>query len=221
LTLAEQSALISLDITIPSTTVPLTLTTYDATVWDGAAWSAWIAENNGKFSRKFFFTLTGDGETPQVVDVEIPISSFQCRRREDSPTYLSVVVPGSAYSSQIAARPNGDLKLEMAYIQHGVTAYRSTIALVDLEAVRIDEGGGSKSTTLIGHRTTTYTPKSIDIQDIIYSRLREGKYTYRCSNPDLYLSPGDTAIADGNEFTVDEIQYVVSPQLQMMEIKET
>jgi len=221
LTSSANAASIKYDIPVSATTHALTLASYDATIWDGAAWSAWIAENNGKFSRKFIFTLTGDGETPAVSDVEIPISSFQCRRRADSPTYLSVVIPGTAYSSQITARSNGDLKLEMAYILAGSIAYQSTIALVDLDEIQVDEGGGSSAITLIGYRTASYTPKTIELRDIIYSRLRAGKYTYRCSNPDLYLHPGDTASADGNTFTVDEIQYVVSPQLQMMEVKET
>ena len=221
LTITPNTATISWDLDISAALAELTIATHDATIWEGATWAAWIAANGDKVVIKYYFTLTGDGETPVVDDVEIPIPSFQCRRRSGSPTYLSVVIRGTDYADEVNARSNGDLKVEMAYELYGSEIYRETVAIVDLEDIQVDEGSSSASIVLTGHRTIAYTPKQITLRDIVYYQLKDGKYRFRCSIPNLYLAPGDTAIGDGNEFTVDDIQYIVSPELQMMEVKET
>jgi len=221
LTITPNAATIRYDLDISAALAELTIATHDATIWEGATWAAWIAANGDKVVIKYYFTLTGDGETPVVDDVEIPIPSFQCRRRSGSPTYLSVVIRGTDYADEVNARSNGDLKVEMAYELYGSEIYRETVAIVDLEDIQVDEGSSSASIVLTGHRTITYTPKQITLRDIVYYQLKDGKYRFRCSIPNLYLAPGDTAIGDGNKFTVDEIQYIVSPELQMMEVKET
>ena len=221
LTITPNAATISWNLDISATLAELTIATHDATIWEGATWAAWIAANGDKVVIKYYFTLTGDGEDPVVDDVEIPIASFQCRRRSGSPTYLSVVIRGTDYADEVNARSNGDLKVEMAYELYGSEIYRETVAIVDLEDIQVDEGSSSASIVLTGHRTITYTPKQMTLRDIVYYQLKDGKYRFRCSIPNLYLAPGDTAIGDGNEFTVDEIQYIVSSELQMMEVKET
>ncbi len=93
-----------------------------------------------------------------TTDIEIPIKSFQGRLRDGDPTYLSVVVPGLVfngidYSEEINARFNGDLKIEMAYLVDGVEQAREVLVEVDLEIIRIDEGGIVQTITLSGHRT--------------------------------------------------------------------
>jgi len=218
LTAAPQAATVCYEINVTVTTDTFTITPYDAAIWDGAAWEAWIAANSDKLTRKYFFTLTGDADG--TTDAAMPISSFQCRRYAGRPTYLSVVIPDTSYASQINARSNGDMKLEMSYEVNSVEVYRETITLVDLEDIQIDEGASNASISLTGHRTVSFTSKAITLRDIQYYRLKDGLYTVRCLSPDLYLNPGDTVNAHGNIFTVDTVAYIVSERIQTMEVKE-
>jgi hypothetical protein len=214
-------------------------------IWDGAAWAAWLAEYRDKVSRKYILTLTGaeDGMT----DVEIPYSSFQCRRklgafvpagityagggmyipevglwyvRDPSPTYLSVTINNFDYAEQIFDRQNGQLKIDIAYEFNGVVIYQDNLITVDLEEIRTDQGGESESITLTGRKSEDSAAKSIELQNIVYQAFMEGKYRYRCVAPDLYINPGDTVIAGENSFIVDQIQYIVSDKYQFAEFRE-
>ena len=222
LTLAEQSALISYDIDVSATTEALTLTTYDAAIWDGAAWSAWISANLEKITYLYYFVLTGDADG--TTDVTIPISSWQARRKSGAPTYLSVVAPGTSYQSQIEARTNGTMKVNLAYVVDAVEQYRETVCEADYEYMRVDEGGRNQSITLTGHKTETFTPKAIDLQNVIYVSNDDGNYRYRCAVVDMYLNPGDTARYDGNEITVAQIVCMVAAEggavMQSMDVNE-
>ena len=219
LTITANAAVVKYDIPVNATTATLTITPNAATVWDGAAWAVWIAANESRATKYYYFILTGSADS--LDDVTIPISSFQARRSYSSPTYLSVVIKDLTYATAISNRPNGDMQILMEYGVAGVIEYSSVIVEVDLENITIYEGGSNSSISLVGHRTESYTPKAILLDNIVYGQLKNGKYRYRASIPNLYLSPGDTATADGNEFVVDEIQYIVSPIMQMMEVRET
>ncbi|RLB92209.1 MAG: hypothetical protein DRH26_06790 [Deltaproteobacteria bacterium] len=165
----------------------------------------------------FYLTGSADGET----DIQIPIKSFQSRLRSGDPTYLSVAIQGTEYASAISARANGDLVVKMAYMDSaGDIQLAEEIARVLLESIDILEGGKNQSIVLSGHATTTPTPKTVTLEDPIYSRLYEGKYRYRFAEPDLYLRPGDTVEVDDITFTADLISYSVNARNQLMEIAE-
>jgi len=165
--------------------------------------------------------LTGDGDG--TTDVTIPISSWQARRKDGEPTFLSVVVPGTSYQTVIEARTNGTMKINLAYLIGSTEHYRETICEVDLEPdlTRIDKGGRNQSITLQGHRTETFTPKTIALQDVNYVSVDGGSYRYRCASCDLYLNPGDSATYDGNSITVNQIVYFVGGGLQTMDVNES
>ncbi len=112
------------------------------------------------------------------------------------------------------------MQIKMEYEVNGVVEQSSIMIEVDLEDISVNEGASNASIGLVGHRIEGYAPKSILLENIVYGTLKDGKYQYRCSIPNLYLSPGDTVTADGNEFTVDKISYIVSPKSQMMYVKE-
>ncbi len=165
------------------------------------------------------FVLTNVVPEVKVDDIEIPISSFQCRRRDGSPTYLSVVIKDvDNYADEIVARSTGDMKIELAYELYGSEVNRAVLTTVDLEDIQIDEGGTSKSITLTGHRTISYTPKQITIRNLAHYRIKDGKYRYRSARPDPYLAPGDTVVADGSTFEVDQVSYIIGVDSQSMEI---
>ena len=160
-------------------------------------------------------TGSNDGET----DIAIPISSFQTRMKSGDPTFLSVVIPGTDYSAQIAARSNGQLIIKMAYAVGGVDQIAEELIRVDLENIRVDEGGRNQSIILDGHRTVTHETKSVNLTGASYRSLTKGKLRYRCE-PDLYLRPGDTVSVNGDSFTTDNITMFISPTQETMEVAE-
>lgn len=165
-------------------------------------------------ARRYYFTLTGNP------DIEIPISSFQCRRRNGESTYLQVVIPGIDYSAEIADRSSGDMVIEMSYWFGGVDNYRTEIARGTLDGIRIDEGGQNKSITLTGYKTETLVTKTVDIESesTYRSVSADGKITHRFAEPDIYVNPGDTVTIGTDELVVSMMTYSISVSSQSMEL---
>jgi len=154
---------------------------------------------------RYYFTLTGDADGKD--DVEIPISSFQARKRSGVQTYLSVVIPGLDYTYDITDRPNGDMKIDVAYVRVGVELSRKTILIVNLEDVRIDQGSTNISITLTGHKQITYNSKSIELSGYTYKSVTNGSSVYRFAKPDLFLNAGDTVTIGEDTITANVISY--------------
>ena len=175
---------------------------------DALNWTGWLADNLDRSVVRYYCTITGaaDGTT----DIEVPISSFQARKRSGYSTYLSVVVPGVAYADAIDARPNGDIVIDMAYLIGGVESQREEIVRAEIEQINIQEGPGSRSITLIGHKDQTFIAKESRLYDPVYKARTDGSLSYRFAVPDLWLNPGDTAQVDSDEFTVDTVVMMVS-----------
>ena len=152
-------------------------------------------------------------------DLILPISSFQGRFRSGDPSFLSVVVPGMDYSADIAARSTGDIAVYMVKTYRDGNRISEEIMTVDLEDIRIDEGGINQSISLSGHRTTTYSSQEVTLAGTSYKNVLNGKNRYRCS-PHLYLRPGNTVTIDGETFTADEINWAMSVESQTMEVAE-
>ena len=179
--------------------------------------SQFLASYGDGIVRRYYFTLTGaeDGED----DVVIPISSFSARLRDTDPTYLGVVIPGTDYADEIAARSNGQIIIHQAWVVGGVEAYREEIARADLEEIRTDEGARNQSITLSGHRSETNVAKIATLTGASYKYMAGGKLRYRCL-PDLYVRPGDTVRINNDEFTAGLITINVNALQQTMEIAE-
>jgi hypothetical protein len=160
---------------------------------------------------RYTFTLTGAADSK--ADVEIPISSFQCRYRTAEPTYLRVVIPyASAYATYISDRPNGELIVNMDLYTPGTLALivSTEIVRVDLETVRIDEGSRNKSITLEGHKTVAFVNQSITLTDCTYKLNDDGKLMFRFASPHIYLRPNDSLTVGTDTITVGMITYYVS-----------
>lgn len=170
---------------------------------------------------RYFCILTGaaDGTT----DLTLPMSSFQARRRSGDPTYLSVVIPTVDYATEIAARPNGTLKIQQAYEQNGVIKQTETIMETTLDEVNPDEGGTNRSTTLVGYSTSTYSAKAVTLTGVTYRSTRAGKYHYRLARPYIFLNPGDTVtfLDDGVSFVIDTMIYFINPTTSTIELAST
>lgn len=165
--------------------------------------------------------------TPSVASglsrLTIPMSSFQGRFRSGDPSYLSVVTPGFSQSSDITNRVDEEDPPELSVYMVKTYADGNQISelmmAVDLEDVRIDQGAVNQSITLEGHRTNTYTAKSVTLSGASYKNLEDGSLRYRCS-PDLYLRPGDTVTVNGDTFTANYISIAMSVDSQTMEVSE-
>jgi len=167
--------------------------------------------------RIYTFTLTGAADG--IADIVIPISSFQSRIKSGTPTYLSVVIPGTDYSSEINLRLNGKLVIRMGYLSNDEFILSEIIASVDFESIIINEGGVNKSITLDGHKTETWIPKEVDLVGASYMNLDNGELRYRCT-PNIYVRPGDTVSINGDSFIVENITYSVSAELETFEVSE-
>ncbi|KKM27866.1 hypothetical protein LCGC14_1570430 [marine sediment metagenome] len=182
-------------------------------------WAEWIAIYEGRYTARYYFTLTGAADG--LADVVIPMSSFQYRLRDDTPSYLQVIVPGTDSAGAITARSNGDLIIELAYLIDGVEHYREQLAAVDFESVRTDEGTKSQSIILSGHRTDTWGAQTVTIQGrITYRSENNGQIRLRKAVPDLWLRPGDTVIAGDDTFVVGQVMSAMAKATQWTEIVE-
>jgi len=170
-------------------------------------------------------TLTGDGESPAVPDLTLPMSSFQGRMRDGDPSYISAVIPTCmVYADDILARQNGDIVIKKGYrFQDGSTQLEE-IARVDFESVRIDQGSKSASATISGHKTISSTSvKTVTVEGVSYYCLQaDGKRRVRALL-DLFLRIGDNCIYGsnpGDKMIVGYITYTVSTTQTLMEVVE-
>ena len=160
-------------------------------------------------------------------DLVLPMASFQARLRDSEPSYLSCVIPNSAfYADEIIARASGQLIIRQGVRLVDGREMLQEMIRVDYESLAIDRGANSDSATLVGHRTTTSsTPAERTMQKVSYFALEAaGKRRIRCAI-DLFLRPGDVCMygPDGMDwFMVGQISYVVSasPATAIMEVSE-
>ena len=158
--------------------------------------------------RKFYFTLTGDGDA--TTDIEIPITSFQGRRRNANPTYLSAVIKDITYMDQINDRTNGEIYVEMAYELNGVETEREEIIRAELETIVFDEGSRSSSITLSGNKEESWVGKPITLTGTNYKRTTNDSFNFRFSDVNVYLKPGDIVTIGDDEFIPSLVTFSIS-----------
>jgi len=187
-------------------------------------WTKWLEANKERATERFYFSLTGvaDGTT----DVEIPIASFQARKRTAEATYLSVVIKDYGnYAAAVAARPNGDMVIELAYVLDGEESIREEILRAELEDIALYEGPESRSIVLTGHKTQTFAGQITTLENPIYKATVNARLIYRFAKFDPYLNPGDTCVVGDDSFTVDYVIYMASGTIggaayKTMEVRE-
>jgi len=182
-------------------------------------WSDWLAANLYRAKVRYYLTITG--ETDGTTDVEVPIASFQARKRTGEQTYLSVNVPGEDYATQINARTNGELVVEMGYEVDGEVSIREEIIRVGFDRIDLHRGPRNRSMTLSGYATQEYVGKITTIEHPTYRYVTSGRLGFRFAVADPYLVPGDTCRVDDDEFTVDQVVYFISAEsASFMEVRE-
>jgi len=181
-------------------------------------WSTWIALNKNKAIQRFYLTVTGaaDGTT----DIQIPISSFQARKRSGNPTYVSAVVPGFEYAGQISDRANGELVITLGYEIDGTVEFTEEILRVTLEEIRTDEGPTRRAISLSGTKIETFATQIATVENSVYRSVQSGNLVHRFAHVDPFLNPGDVCRTGNDEFTVDYIIYQVNAVAIVMEVRE-
>jgi hypothetical protein len=127
-----------------------------------------------------------------------------------------------ASAEDIAARQNGEIVVDMAYLVGGIESLREEILRAEIEQINIYEGADSRSSVISGHQDQTFVAKDNELRDPIYSAQVNGRLSWRFAAPDLYLNPGDTARVGDDAITVNAVIYMVSAGggQTMMEVQE-
>ncbi len=186
-------------------------------------WTQFLAQNKNFFVERYYCYLEGPGGVP--ASIELPISSFQGRRRLNQSTYLGVVIPDIDYYQDIVDRAGGELSVYMGYELFGESCLRQLILQATLENTYYEEGANNASIQLNGHKTYGFSPKTVVIESVNYKRISNGLVTLRTPVIDLFLNPGDTVLAADEEIIVDTIAYNLSLSVngileQSMEVTE-
>lgn len=166
---------------------------------------------------RYFLTITGDADN--TTDVQIPMSSFQARRRNDAPTYLSVVIPSINFADEIISRSNGFVRIDQAYTYQNEIVLKKTIIETTIDRVDTDQGGKNRSVTLVGYKTDSYNPKSVALEYATYRSFRNGTLRYRLAKPYIFLNPGDTVTIGNDTFKIGVISYAISVKNKLIEIE--
>jgi hypothetical protein len=152
-------------------------------------------------------------------DVEVPMASMQMRRRDGNPTMISCVIPDAeTYLDYAEDRKDGEIIIYAGSITEDGTRHLSELDRVSLDTISYDIGVQSSSLVISGYRTeTNVNPKPVDIVGVSYYGLQaDGKRRIR-GKVNQFLRPGDTAIYNGESFTVDQIYLYVEPSNAWME----
>lgn len=194
-------------IPVPETIVDIGVSTPDITFF-----------SMGNLKARYLLTITGSADS--TTDIELPMSSFQSRRKSGEETYLSVVIPTLDYATEISDRANGTIKVDQAYELDGELVQRETILEVEIDNIKIYQGGRNQSVVLDGYKTTTYIPKAITLSASTYRAVTGGKIRYRLAEPNIFLNPGDTVTIGLDTFIIGVMSYTISKELQQIELEE-
>jgi len=173
-----------------------------------AAGSVAIEIDLSKAQTRYFFVITGAPNG--LPDIEIPMVSFQARRRSGENTFLSVVVPSIDYITAAEDRADGKLVIQQGYILGGEVVQREDIIRVDFDGLNFDDGPVKQSMTLTGYKQVTYHPQDVTLTGATYRSMRGGVLRYRLAEPYIFLNPGDVVTIGTDTFTIGLMTYIVS-----------
>jgi hypothetical protein len=174
--------------------------------------------NTGDAVLRYYLTITGSADN--TTDIEIPMSSFQARRRSGAPTYLSAVIPSVDYIDYITARSNGTIRIDQGYEKNGVILQREKIIETTIDRADTYKGSVNASIVLVGYTTTTFSPKTVDLIGSILRSYINGKINVRLARPYIFLNPGDTINIDDDTFIVGNMAYAISDKILQLDIQE-
>ena len=156
---------------------------------------------------------------------EMPISNFSGQLRSGEPSYLQVTIPDARRWAQViadfAAQSDTELVIQAGYRYSDGSFQTQDIARTRLRNVRYDLGARSSSVQLDGIDTRVNpSPKTVSLLGANYrSQDEPGRVRYRCAM-NFDIRPGDTALINGETFTVGELSYNVTVNNATLEVAE-
>jgi len=172
------------------------------------AGSVAVSIDLSKAQTRYFLVITGGPNG--LPDIEVPMASFQARRRTGENTFLSVVIPSIDYVTDAEARPDGELVIQQGYVLGGDVVQREDIIRVNFDGLSFDDGASKKSMTLTGYKQVTYPGQTITLTGATYRSMRGGVLRYRLAEPYIFLNPGDVVTIGTDTFTIGLMTYIVS-----------
>jgi len=180
-------------------------------------------------SIRYKLVLTGINDG--LSDFTCSISSFQVRIYKDTLGFLSMVIPGLDYVTDIANRDNGEIELWMYYTEKKtpeIIIYQERIIATQLDNIDIYKGSKNKSLVLYGYesdaqkaaRITTVKTISIDDSWIRNTSTVQGLTIARLVKPHPTLTAGDTIDIDSSSFIVRLLTWTKSESNQTIQINE-
>lgn len=145
--------------------------------------------------------------------VRIPISSWQATIQSDRASYLQAVIPAADDWASVIGERQGYSSFSVSRLTYinGLEA-KSELAKADLETTSYAKGSNNTTVTISGYKDSEALPSSPSTKTLTGLRSittsSTGTTRVRC-DIDWFLRPGDTAIADGESFTVQYINYYV------------
>ena len=168
------------------------------------------------------YTCTLSGAEAGLPDLDIPMTSFACRLRTATPSYLSVTVPSRhGLSAEIAARASGTLRVFKGYRLTSGYMRSEEIARGKYNRMSSAGGGRSSSLTLVGyHRYGEGAGTLRTLREVMVDgNDMEGRRTVRAA-VDMWMRPGDVATWEGQTMTVGSVAIHVSVERATMDLTE-
>jgi len=155
--------------------------------------------------------------------LELPLASFQCVRRANESTWLTVTLSTytPALAAQLAARIGGDLVIDAGHRLAGGNEVLGRFLRATVTAVEHERERGQASIRVTARVINpAYVTTTRALYGIQNQNSDNGRITVICETDPL-LRPGDTALAArGVSFVVGTIRYAVSPHGSIMELTE-
>jgi hypothetical protein len=152
----------------------------------------------------------------------IPISSWQGTLQVDRSNFLQAVIPATGqYLDFLNAQVSPDFIIYRRATFDG-EAFTQEMARSAVTAISVARGATNHTATLAGYEST-FIPLAASalttrtLKDIQTLTTYNGGIRARCA-VDWFLRPGQNAIADGTEFTVNYINYIVNETSAYMDV---
>lgn len=167
-----------------------------------------------------YYALVLTGAANGVSDVRLPMSSWQATNQRDRAVYLRAVVPAATdHLDEIDARSNGELVVYRGARYEDGTTDELEMLRVPLEQATVDRGPRRETASLSGYGAPSPSRSPGTQRTLAGVRtLSTGNGTRSRSDVDWLLRPGNTAVAEGELYEVDYINYYCTPTDEYMDV---
>lgn len=152
--------------------------------------------------------------------IRVPMSSWQATLQIGRANFLQAVIPAAGdWLSAINDRIGGDMIVSRGVRYENGTTQESEMARTPLQTSRYQTGPNRTTVTLSGYGQSPLALPAIRTLRNVRSVTVEPGIRVRCEI-DWFLRPGQTALWDGQPFTVAYINYYANASDEYMDVGE-